>query len=446
MKTTAIIAEFNPFHNGHKYLIEKARELTGADYIIIIMSSDFTQRGIPAITDKHSRAEMALICGADLVLELPSYYSLGSAEYFACGAVSILNKTGIVDYLAFGSECGNINLLTQIATCLNEESDTFKDNLSIELKKGKSYALARQNALIPELINKFDIDEKTIINTLSSPNNILAIEYIRALQKQNSRISPITISRTDGGYHQKSLPVCSTDTFNISTNEYDNSLISLKNNKNIDYFLASATAIRNQLFDHRNTIETNLKMISNFVPKKCLDTFKKELDRGCTLISENNYSEMLHYKLMMTPGHDYTVFADITEDFSNKIRNNLYNYSDFKSFALLLKSKDITYSRISRMLFHILLDIRTDRLTQYKDDNYTAYARILGLKKESSSLLKELKKSSSIPVIEKLSKADFSQNPLSERLFIETITASSIYDIKYNSHNINEYQKKLIII
>ena len=148
MNTIGIIAEFNPFHNGHLHLIETCKKALSADRCIVIMSGDSVQRGAPAVVDKFTRTKMALNCGADVVIELPVYYALASAEFFARGAVSILDKLGCVDYLCFGSECGDLDLLTDAARILNDEPDSFRDVLGKELKMGQSFASAREKALL----------------------------------------------------------------------------------------------------------------------------------------------------------------------------------------------------------------------------------------------------------------------------------------------------------
>ena len=181
MKITGIIAEYNPFHNGHLYQIKKARELTGADYIIVVMSGNLTQRGTPALIDKYSRSKMALMGGADLVIELPACYATASAEYFAMGAISILNQLGCVDSICFGSENGDITMLTKIANALVHESEDFIQALKTKLKNGDTYPVAR-NAALAETINGF-----TSFDTiLGFPNNILGIEYIKGKLKKVS--------------------------------------------------------------------------------------------------------------------------------------------------------------------------------------------------------------------------------------------------------------------
>ena len=199
MKIVGIITEYNPFHNGHLYHIQKAKEITGADCVLAVMSGDFVQRGAPAMMPKHIRAEMALKAGASAVLELPVCFSTGSAEYFAAGAVSLLDKLNCVDTVCFGSECGDIKTLEKIAFTVAEEPEDYKSTLRKELQKGRPFPDARQTAL------KEYFGDDTFDTVLKSPNNILGIEYIKALKMQKSKIKPVTIRRTGSGYHDETL-------------------------------------------------------------------------------------------------------------------------------------------------------------------------------------------------------------------------------------------------
>lgn len=199
MKTVGLITEYNPFHNGHLYHIERARELTGADRVVIVMSGDYVQRGTPALLSKHSRAHMALLNGASAICELPVCYASGSAEFFAQGAISILEGLGCIDTLCFGSECGELSVLQHIAQLLLSESDTYSHMLQDALKKGHSFPAARHQAL--EKLT----GETFVSQILSEPNNILGIEYLKALKKQNSRMVPYTLKRDSSGYHDTKL-------------------------------------------------------------------------------------------------------------------------------------------------------------------------------------------------------------------------------------------------
>ena len=189
MKIVGIIAEFNPMHNGHQYLIKKAKELTGADYAICLMSGNFTQAGNIALTNKFNRASTAIKNGFDAVIELPTIYATASAEFFAYGAVNILNSLNCIDYLCFGSETGNVDILINIAHKLIKNEENIWESITISLKEGISFAKAREYA-----ISKFLTQSEVEIS--SSSNNILAIEYIKSLIKLNSTITPKTVTAT----------------------------------------------------------------------------------------------------------------------------------------------------------------------------------------------------------------------------------------------------------
>ncbi|MDY4069290.1 MAG: nucleotidyltransferase family protein, partial [Lachnospiraceae bacterium] len=219
MKTAGIIAEYNPFHNGHKYHLEEVRRQTGADYLIIVMSGDFTQRGIPAVINKYSRARMALDAGVDLVLELPVCYATGSAAWFAQGAICLLDSLGCVDLVSFGSECGDIDRLTAMAKILSEEPTAFTETLKHGLKEGLSYPTAREKAL-QSVLSAAASQEKTLRPTLSNPNDILGVEYCKALLEINSAITPHTVRRLGGAYDDPELQAQNSSALAIRTALY----------------------------------------------------------------------------------------------------------------------------------------------------------------------------------------------------------------------------------
>ena len=420
MKTVGIIAEFNPFHNGHKYLIEESKKRTGADYCIVVMSGDFVQRGFPAVTDKFTRALSALNSGADLVLELPSYYSLGSAEYFARGAVSLLNKLGSVDYLCFGSESENLDILSDIANILNEESESFKRNIKENTKNGSSYAASRENAVIAELLASIpslcdSAKKDEIKKALTFPNSILAIEYLRALKKTNSKLSPVLIKRIGENYHSEKIS---------------------------DY--TSATAIRNSIIKTDAGNPSLPSAVKNTMPEDAFDLLNDRFQNG-EYLREEILDKLLYYKLLQNK-NNLTQFLDVNESLSNKICKNLGNYETFSDFCEILKSKDLSYTRISRSLMHILLDIRADNMQMYKKDGFTSFIRILAQKKSSSPLLANIGENSEIPVLNRLKDAEKLLDPLSMQLFNENLAASKIYNLICNRKNIGEFSLKPIII
>ncbi|MBR1816902.1 MAG: nucleotidyltransferase family protein [Lachnospiraceae bacterium] len=377
MKTFAVIAEYNPFHNGHLYLINEAKKLTGASYGISLMSGNFLQRGTAAICDKYTRACMSVCSGMDLCLELPFVYATGSAYDFANGAVSILDKLKTIDYLCFGAETEDISALDKISDILCNEPDEYSNTLKNELKKGLSYPAARQNALI-KYTGNYDI--KAVI---SEPNNILAIEYLSALKCIKSNIKPVIIKRNTAGYNDTSL------------------------NGNI----SSATAIRkflqtenkdiSELCFSKNDMETVINKLKTDMPNKALkllaDMYQKEYP-----ISENHLLAFIHNLLINNT--DYEKFCDISKDLSNKIKGLDITMS-YEEILEFLKTKDITASRINRGLIHAILSYTDADRKLFYDNGLSFYANILSFKKTSSELIRHIHEKSLIPIITK--KSDF---------------------------------------
>ena len=290
MKVVGIIAEYNPFHNGHAYQIKRIKEELKPDYILIAMSGDFVQRGTPAITDKYTRSAMALACGADLVLELPTLWATSSAEYFASAGVSLMEKTKVVDTLCFGAECDNLPLLTNVAHVLSEKDPSLEALIATLVSEGNSYPVARNLALH----KKYDfpgLDE-----LLKSPNNILAIEYLKALHGTN--IEPLLIQRVGDSYHQTS----------------------------ISSPFASATAIRQAIHSQK------AEGILDYVPKELLTQYEALLANGAYL-SENAISQMLYYRLWNTPKEELLSVSDCNAVLADKIQKILPDYKDFTSFC-----------------------------------------------------------------------------------------------------------------
>lgn len=402
MRIVGLITEYNPFHNGHKYHIEKAKELANADYAVVVMSGNFVQRGTPAIMPKHLRAEAALKCGADLVIELPVCYATGTAEQFAYGAVSLLDKLGCVDAICFGSECGDISPLSNVARLLCDETDEYKDALQAYLRSGMSFPLARQNAL-DKLYPNGNYGQ-----LLSEPNNILGIEYLKALYRLESDIEPLTIRRKVSHYHDIELQ---------------------------EHF-SSASALRN--------IITNgdFAKLYGQIPSECIPSLEDGYEVRYPVYA-NDFSLLLKYKLLNETSMFLVDYADVSEELANRICNRLNDYVSFEQFCELLKTKEITYTRISRTLIHILLGVK-------KNDYYEIeYARMLGFRKESSDLLACIKKTSSLPLISKLTSCDDLSKNKKKMLGID-VFASNLYESvvteKFHTPFINEFQQSIIKI
>ena len=336
MKIVGIIAEFNPMHKGHKYLIEKAKEITGADTAICIMSGNFTQAGNVALVDKFKRAKTALENGIDVVIELPTIYATASAEYFSYGAVNILENLGCVDYICFGSETGDTRELIQIAYTLIQNEESIWDKTTSYLKEGLSFAAARQQA-----IAEFLTEDEII--TITSSNNILAIEYIKALVKLKSNIQPIAIKRDE----------------NIS-----------------------ATHIR-ELIQQGKLDEAKYLMLDGYEKAK----FAKNED----------IMQMLSHYLVTSKKEDIEAIRDVTEGLENTLKANS-NIYDYHEFIQETKSKRYQLSKIKRIAINSLLNITKDMHERLYDKAY--YAHILGINKEKKGeLLSLLNKQSKIPVL-----------------------------------------------
>ena len=417
MKILGIIAEYNPFHNGHEYQIKKAVEISGADYIIAIMSGNYVQRGAPAIFDKSIRAEMALNAGIDAVFEIPALFSGASANDFAGYGISLLKILG-VDFISFGAENDNYKLLDTVAKVLTDKEQELA--VKKHMEAGLNYAKARHNAIIEELKgNKEDISE--IKKLLASPNNILAIEYLKSIRLNNVGIKPVIIGRSGSGYHEKA----------IEENKF-----------------SSATAIR------KLVSESNLDIfndsIKSAIPDKNINLFKNSksiFDDDFLFIVQRSILEKL------SKGEDLSEYCDVSKELANTIEKNIFELENksYSDFILRLKSKNFTYTRISRAIFHLLLNHKKNMLEDVKSEkNMAAYPLLLGFKKEAGELLSELKKRSELPIISKTSNAKDILSPISLKIFENNIYAdylyNSIYFEKHGEKLCNPYRRNVVII
>ncbi|RGY02274.1 nucleotidyltransferase [Blautia sp. OF03-15BH] len=412
MKVTGIIAEYNPFHQGHAYHLSRARELTGADRILVVMGGNFMQRGEPAIIDKYTRTEMALRNGADLVLELPAASATGSAEYFAEGAVELLDASGVVNELCFGSELGELEPLEKAAELLLEEPEDYQELLRAELKKGKTFPEARETALSAFLPEQ---------SLLASPNNILAIEYIKALKRRKSSIRPLTIQRL-GSYHgEDGQPAGAPHTVS----------------GNLPESFASASTIRCQLHTLEKQIVTSCEQpafgslmtaLAKELPPSSFGLLKDVLlaDR---LVQAEDFSLPLHYRLMQAKEPlEFSVYLDVSEELSRRIYSLRQEFTGLNAFLDLVRTRQYTRSRVSRALLHILLDIRQEEVLP------PTHLRVLGFRREASDLLSEIKKKSRLPLITKAA----GHPELSEEIRI-----SSLYHL---GNSYNELSRPLVIL
>ncbi|MBE6054928.1 MAG: nucleotidyltransferase [Clostridium sartagoforme] len=388
MNITGIITEYNPFHNGHLYHLETTKKVTNCDGVICIMSGNFVQRGEPAIIDKWKRTEMALSNGVDLIIELPTFYAVSSAEFFAKGAINILDRIGIVNNIFFGSECGDVKLLSKIAKVLTDEPKEIQVNIKKNLKLGITYAKARERALI-DLLN-----EDSLTEVLLNSNNILGIEYIKAILKSNSNIVPLTMKREGSKYNDRSL-----------------------NN-----IFSSATSIRENLKD-----TSDLKFFKSHIPTASLEILDKLIKSDYPLIFAEDMYAYIKYRLL-TNSINFNNLFEVKEGIDNKLLKEIYHSSSYEDLIFRAKSKRYTYTKISRLLCHLFFALDTYSFSDLiKEENL--YARVLGFNDVGRLILKEMKKNSSIPIITKVSKNN--DNPLLD-LDIQSTKAYSILNNKIN--------------
>lgn len=390
IKSVGIIAEYNPLHNGHIYHINKTKDLTGADCVIVVMSGNFVQRGEPAIIDKYARARMALLSGADLVIELPVISATGSAQYFAKGAIGILNSLK-TDYISFGSETGDITALSKACDLFISKDEEIDSLIKNYVAEGISYPTARANAF-----NDIYGNEAFNLFNSNNSNNILALEYMLELKKTNSNIIPVTVKREGNNYNDTSLSPS----------------------------FSSATAIRNALNDG---VMPNSQAISESV-----SNILNEYKNANKLVSFNDYTEIIRYKLIEAKHNgsndEYNNIADLNEHLLNKLLKLIYNFNSIDELIEKVKTKDLTYTRISRALCHMLLNISSKEYFDLKN-NPCKYIRVLGLNDAGATFLSQIKKECEVPIITK--PADFKD------LIRMDTNATDIYNLVLSSRKLN---------
>lgn len=395
MKAVGLVTEYNPFHNGHLYHLNKAMELTGADISVAVMSGDFVQRGEPAVLDKYTRTSMALNSGVNLVVELPVNYAVSSAESFAAGALKVLDYIK-ADSIAFGSESGDIERLSKLAHILCDNEDTLYKEISKYTANGISYAAARQ-----KVVEK--LTDKDTAEMLTSSNNILAVEYLKAIIKNNYAIKPYTVQRQGDSYNDTDI-----------RSEY-----------------ASATALRENL---------KADNISEYIPVKA----------GLILSSNTNYiypddiTEVLFTRLLdilFASNYDKNVFIENVmqyPDVSKEIAGRLYKSAmdmitrtvpqrseskdnwafSFGSLCEHIKTKEVPLSRIKRALVRITLGLDKKHMEKYANE---PYIRVLGFDKKGQEYLSYIRKTVEVPLVTKT--ADYKE------ILLDDIHAANIYNM-----------------
>lgn len=421
MKICAVICELNPFHNGHEYLLREARRLTGADYVIAVMSGDFVQRGLPAICDKYARARQALMGGADLVTELPVMFATASADYFAQGAISAIMSMGCVDSICFGSECGDLDLLRSCAG-LREEKDpglhilsqgadsdtTRKYRITKLLREGVSYAKAYAQVTGNEFAS----------------NDMLAVRYLRSLafcsesgDASEKNIEPVCVKRYGGGYKD-----AGDDSF-------------------------SALAVRRKIMAKEN--------FAHLVPKYVYRNLQSLAGSSFPLYPED-FSIQLHTVISKiieeeeSQAVSLTDFMDVSENIAGHIRAGITKYKSLEQFAAMIHSKEYTRSRINRALLHILLDIRKADYPEDLEDCGVSWIRILGFRQSSTQLLSKLKETCMVPVISKAADAASILDDEAMYLFGKDVRAANMYDMaavfRFGREHTHDLAREIVII
>lgn len=407
-KVLGIVCEYNPFHNGHLYHLEQSKKMTAANYTVAIMSGNFTERGSTALLDKWSRAESALKCGIDLVIELPVLYATSSAENFADGAVKILNALKVVDYISFGAETSNIDILTEIADILYNEPKQFKTILSQELSSGLSFPKARENALLMYL------NSKKYENILSSPNNILGIEYIKALKKHKSNIQPISIARFEAGYND---------------NFYSGNI-------------ASATAIRNIVKNG------GVDILRKLLPAPSYDILIRNVKKGQIIPDLSVFEKQIIYNLRKMSTNEIAELPDVSEGLEFTLKNAANSCNNIVELLDSIKSKRYTSTRIQRILLYSLLGITKIEMDLSK--KCTPYVRVLGFNERGKFIISEATKANPklevITSVKRFFETNHNKNSIS--LLNKDIWATDVFSLgfEYNSFCNLDFTKKIITI
>lgn len=404
-----IIAEYNPFHNGHLYQIEEAKRQTGAQYVVAIITGNFAQRGNTALVNKWVKAQMALENGVDIVLELPTIYSISSAENFAEGAIKVLDSLKIVDTLCFGTETADFAALNNIANILYNEPKEYVAILNHELGKGLSYPKARENALMMYLN-----DIKRYANIMAGSNNILGIEYLKALKRLKSDMKPFSIERKKVYYNDERI---------------------------VDEF-ASATAIRKLIATQQYD---DLRKV---VPKNSYMLLKEEIRKGNYVLDLVKYEKEILYTLRKMSIKEIAELPDVTEGLENAIKNAANSCNNVIDLVNIVKSKRYTQTRLQRILLYALLGITKKDMQNSK--KVTPYTRVLGFNKTGREMLSDICSiNPKIQMITSVKKyAEQNTNKILKEMLEKDIFATNIYTLgyEYDSWANLDYTNKLIIV
>ena len=391
-KILGIIAEYNPFHNGHKYHLEESKKKSNSDYVVAVITGNYTQRGSCSIINKWQKAKMAKENGIDLIIELPVIYSISSAENFAYGAIKILDSINVSN-LSFGVECESLETLSKIANILYNEPSEYKSYLSTELSAGLSFPKARSNAL-----NRYMNSDITKI--INSPNNILGIEYLKALKRINSKIEPFIVTRHETNH----------------------------NDKNIKENFASSSSIRNYI----NT-NTNYDLLKSVMPINSFNILIENINNGTFVNNIYSFEKEIMYVLRKMDIQEIKNLPDVNEGLENGIKKAANSCNNLTDFLSKIKSKRFTLTRIQRILLYSLLDITKTDMQLSK--NIIPYVHILDFNSKGKELISEIKKSNP-NIITSVKK--FKENCKDHNLvhiLEKDILATNIYTLGYKKNS-----------
>ena len=393
MKVLGIVSEYNPFHNGHLHHIDTAKKMCNADYVVCVMSGNFVQRGEPAILNKWTRTKMALLNGVDVVIELPLPYCISSAYLFALGSIKLLDSLNIISDFCFGSEIGEIGILKDIANVLILEPLKYKYYLKAYLNIGYSFPKSQEMSLCRYLYNSSNISE-----IISCPNNILGIEYLKAITKLKSNINCFTIKRTTA-----------YDSLVLSDTEF------------------SSSAIRNFLKNKHQDVANLYKCM----PASCVDLLKNDISLGIAPVFFNYFNDILLSKLRCMSSKEISKINHVNEGFENRIKKISNKASTVDNLIRSLNTKRYTDARIKRILLNTLFGITKQSFSEFKP----SYIRILGANTRGKKLIGHISKNASLPVLVNSSDCLNLADDISKKLFELECLATNIYVLAYKNND-----------
>lgn len=401
MKVLGIICEYNPFHNGHLYHINMAKKTTGADYVVCVMSGNFVQRGNPSLLNKWTRTKMALKNGVDVVIELPLPFSIASAPYFAMGGIKLLDSLNIVSDFCFGAETSDISILKNLANIITSEPLEYKMFLKDFLSLGYSYPKSRELALVKYL------GDDTISNIMACPNNILGIEYLKALSIFKSDIHTTIIKRT---------------------NDY--------NSKELHGSIVSSSAIRSSLYDANFDVTS----LIDFMPKSCVSLLLEDINLGIAPIYFEKFDDILISKLRFMSKEEISQINYVTEGFENRIKTFSDKCCDVSSLVSSLHTKRFTDTRARRILLNALFGITKNK---FDEIGLPRYIRILGVNKTSRNLLSNIVSNARLPVLINSCDCLNLEEEIARQLFDLECLATNLYVLSYNNPNYKQAGQEL---